>query len=110
MKIYLILSMSLIFLANTALGKGQTPPPEPPVSGCVVGFEQNNFTGNVFNFCLNKPQPNFKIWNDKISSVKVPKGLKVTFCKDVTHNSQGQAVGVGPCVFYFSDVPYVGDF
>jgi cytolysin (calcineurin-like family phosphatase) len=105
-----ILSMSLILLANTALGKGQNPPPEPPGMGCVVGFENSNFKGNVFNFCPDKPQPNFKTWNDKISSVRVPKGLKVTFCKDVTQNSLGQAVGVGPCVFYFSDVPYVGDF
>ncbi len=99
-------------MTQNSFSTGANPPPSNPSNdpNCVVAFEHGNFSGNAYNFCPGKTAPNFKDWNDKISSIRISEGKKVQVCKNVAHDSNGNPYGVGPCRFYFKSVSNLGDF
>lgn len=80
-------------------------------SGCVTAYEHANYGGRAWPFCpasVGVPTPSFSEWNDRISSVRVPKGHAASFCVDLTHEN-GVARGQTLCRSYFRDVAWVGD-
>ena len=67
---------------------------------CARLYEHAYYKGKEWIFCEGNSQPSG--WNDKVSSIKIPKGGKVKVCK---HGNEG-----GPCYSYFKDVKWIGHF
>ncbi len=67
---------------------------------CAYLYEHAHYKGKRWEFCPGRGNPSG--WNDKASSIQVPRGGKVKVCK---HANEG-----GPCHSYFRDVANVGAY
>ena len=105
MKIILPLFIIMLCLDAYSGGKRSKSKSKPKPStfvrnnSCAYLFEHAHFKGKRWEFCPGKKSPTHKGWNDKASSIWVPKNGKVHVC---THNHGG------PCRSYFRDVSWVG--
>lgn len=78
---------------------------DPPNKRCATAYDQENYRGRSWKFCLYHPGPGG--WNDRIASFRVPSGMKVEICEHPAHHNH-----FGLCRTLFSDTPklgYLGD-
>ena len=103
-KMKFILPLIFLIMSLDAFSGGKKkskPKPKPAAtnSRCAYLYEHAHYKGKRWEFCPGKKNPGG--WNDKASSIKVPKNGKVHVCK---HNYKG------PCRSYFRNVPWVGHY
>lgn len=67
---------------------------------CITAYQHEFYKGTSWKFCANKKQPHRIRWNNRISSIKVPEGVKVKVCKNKN----------AICRSYFKSVNRVGFF
>ena len=83
-------------------------------SKCIKFYEDKDYNGESWDFCSGSqtviPVPSHSGWNDKFSSIVVPKGMKINVCTGLEHGSEGQPLGTDYCRSFYRTDSSLGDF